>query len=67
MRQAQTRKSKLVKQPQEGLPECGGKRPAEQLLCELLICRVLQQQQIPSILIIATVKNKDIYKYNFFR
>jgi len=46
--------------PHEGLPECGEKRPAEQSLRELLICRVLQQQQISSILIMAIVKNKDI-------
>jgi len=50
----------LKKMLQEGLPECGEKRPAEQSLHELLICRVLQQQQISSILSMATVKNKDI-------
>ena len=50
----------LKKMLQEGLPECGEKRPAEQSLRELLICRVLQQQQISSILSMATVKNKDI-------
>jgi hypothetical protein len=39
----------ISKMPQEDLPECGEKRLAEQLLNELLICRMLQQQEISSV------------------
>jgi hypothetical protein len=56
----------ISKTPQVDLPECGEKRPAEQSLHELLVCTVLQQQQISSIEGTAAVKTKDT-NYSFFR
>jgi hypothetical protein len=40
----------------EDSPECGEKMPAEQSLHGLLICKVLQQQQISSISGMAAVE-----------
>jgi hypothetical protein len=43
----------------EDLPECGEKMPVEQSPHALLICRVLQQQQISSIESMAAVEYQN--------
>lgn len=47
------------KMTSEDLPECGEKMPVEQSLHALLICRVLQQQQIASIESMAAVEDQN--------